>query len=143
MTSFPWNLGSLSALIWQLKIKVTNDEPFKARFQRIPPPMVDEVCTHMKEMLEAGMIHPSQSPWCNAVVLVCKKNGGLCFCTDFCKLNTRTKKASYLLLWIQEAIDSLVGTGYFSCLDFKVGFWQIVMDEASKQYTAFTVVNII
>ena len=30
-------------------------------------------------------------------------------------------------------------TGYFSCLDLKSGFWQIKMDKALKQYTAFTV----
>ena len=75
-------------------IKVTDGEPFKERFQRIPPPMVDEVHAHMKEMLEVGTIHPSQSPWCNAVVLVHKKEGGLHVCNGFCKLNVRTKKDS-------------------------------------------------
>ena len=39
---------------------------------------------------------------------------------------------------LQEAIESLVGAGYFSCLDLKAGFWHIAMDEASKQYTALT-----
>ena len=63
----------------------------------IPPPMVDKVQAHMKEMLEVGGICPSQSPWCNAVVLVHKKDGGLCFCIDFCELNARTKKDFYLL----------------------------------------------
>ena len=43
---------------------------------------------------------------------------------------------------IQEALHSLVGAGHFSCLDLKSGFWQIKMDEASKQYTAFTVGNL-
>ena len=104
--------------------------------------MVEEVCAHMKEMLEAGAIHPSQSPWCNAVVLMCKKDGGLCFCIDFCKLNARTKKDSYPLSQIQEAIESLVGAGCFSCLDLKAGFWQIAMDEVLKQYTAFTMGNL-
>ena len=96
----------------------------------------------MKEMLEAGAIHPSQSLWCNTVVLVCKKDGGLCFCNDLCNLNARTKKDSYLLPQIQEAIESQIGTGYFSCLDLKSGFWQIAMDEASKQYTDFTIGNL-
>ena len=62
----------------------------------------------MKEMLEAGAIYPGQSLWCNAVVLVCKKNGDLHFCTDFHKLNARTKKDSYPLLYIQEVIKSLI-----------------------------------
>ena len=120
---------------------VVDDEPFKERFQRIPPPMVDEICAHMKEMLEVDAIYPSQSPWCDAVVLVCKKDGGLHFCIDFCKLNARTKKDSYPLLQIQEAIESLVGAGHFSCLDLKVGFWQIAMDKALKQYTTPTMGN--
>ena len=71
-----------------------------------------------------------------------KKDGGPCFHIDFCKLNARTKKDSYPLPQIQEAIKSLVGAGHFSCLDLKTGFWQIAMDEALKQYTAFTVGNL-
>ena len=59
--------------------------------------MMDEVYAHMKEMLMADTICPSQSLWCNAIVLVCKKYGGLHFGTDFCKLHARTKKDSYLL----------------------------------------------
>ena len=50
-----------------------------------------------------------------------------------------TKKDSYPLPRIQEALESLVGAGHFSCLDLKLGFWQIKMEEASEQYTAFTV----
>ena len=86
------------------EIRVVDDESFEERFQRIPPLMMDEVHAHIKEMLEAGAICPSQSPWCNAVVLVCKKDRGLHFCIDFCKLNARTKKDSYLLPRTQEAI---------------------------------------
>ena len=51
-------------------IKVTNDTPFKEQFRQIPPPLVEEVRNHLKEMLESGAIRPSQSAWCNAVVLV-------------------------------------------------------------------------
>ena len=90
-------------------------------------------------MLESGAIWPSQSTWCNAVMLVRKKNGGLRFCIDFCHLKAHMKKDSYPLPRIQESLESLVGAGHFSCLDLKSGFWQIRMEEASKQYTAFTV----
>ena len=46
------------------------------------------------------------------------------------------------MLRIQEALESLEGAGHFLCLDLKFGFWQIKMEEASKQYTAFTVGNL-
>ena len=104
--------------------------------------MVDEVWAHVKEMLEVGAICPSQSPWCNAVILVCKKDRGLHFCIDFCKLNARTKKDSYQLPQIQEAIGKIGEMGCFSCLNLKAGFWQIAMDEALKWYTVFTMGNL-
>ena len=87
--------------------------------------MVGEVRAHMKEMLEAGAIHPSQSPWCNAIVLVRKKDGGMHFCINFHMLNARNKKDSYPLPYIQEAIESLIGAGYFSCLDLKQVFCRL------------------
>ena len=93
-------------------------------------------------MLESGAIQPSQSAWCNTVVLVRKKDGGLQFCIDFCNLNACMKKDSYPLPRIQEALESLVGAGHFSCLDVKSKLCQIKMEEASKQYTAFTVGNL-
>ena len=49
-------------------------------------------------MLDAGVIRPSNSPWCNAVVLVRKKDGSLRFCIDFRKLNSLTVKDSHPLL---------------------------------------------
>ena len=41
--------------------------------------MVEEVRNHLREMLESGAIRSSQSTWCNAVILVRKKDGGLHF----------------------------------------------------------------
>ena len=104
--------------------------------------MVEEARNHLREMLESGAIRPSQSTWCNAMVLVRKKDCGLHFCIDFHHLNAHTKKDSYPLPRIQEVLESLVGAGHFSCLDLKSRFWQIKMDKVSKQYTTFTVGNL-
>ena len=64
-------------------IKLTKSEPFKERFWRIAPPLMDEVCQHLQEMLDGGVIRPSTSPWFNVVVLVWKKDGTLRFCINF------------------------------------------------------------
>ena len=106
------------------------------------PTIGEEVCMHLWELLDSGKIHTSQSMWCNAVVLVWKKDGGLCSCIDFCHLNASMKKDSYPLPKIQEALESLVDAGHFSCLDLKSGFWQIMMDKSSKQYTVFSIGNL-
>ena len=92
-------LGCTSAI--EHEIHIENDETFKERFRHIPPPLLEEVHASLRDMLEAGAIHPRQSPWCNTVVLVWKKDGTLQFCVDFRRLNAHTKKDSYPLPWIQ------------------------------------------
>ena len=37
-------------------IQVTDDEPFKEWFRHIPPPLLEEVMTHVNGMLQAGAI---------------------------------------------------------------------------------------
>ena len=83
-------LGCTSAI--EHKIHIENSKSFKEWFWCIPPPLLEEVCASLRDMLEAGAIHPSQSPWCNAVVLVWKKDGTLHFCVDFRHLNAWMKK---------------------------------------------------
>ena len=120
-------------------IKLMKDEPFKERFLHIAPPLVDEVCQHIQEILDCGAIRPSQLLWCNAVVLVRKKDGSLRFCIDFRCLNAWTKKDAYPLPHMQVTMESMVGAQHFSCMDLKSGFWQVKMAEESQQYTAFMV----
>ena len=64
----PDELGCTSTI--EHEIHLNDDEPFKEHFRRIPPPLLEEVHASLRDMLEAGTIQPSQSPWCNAVVLV-------------------------------------------------------------------------
>ena len=76
------------------------------------------------------------------VVLVQKKDGSLCFCLDFCRLNAYTKKDSYPLWHTQEALESMAGTTHFSMMDFKSKFWQVRMAPESQQYTTLMVGNL-
>ena len=132
------DVGHTKAAKHKIVLKDPNTPLFKERFHRIPPLQLDEVCAHLKMMLDAGVIRPSNSPWCNAVVLVRKKDGSLCFCIDFRKLNSLTVKDSHPLPHICETLESLIGAAHYLTFNMNSGFWQVPMDEESKQYTAFT-----
>ena len=114
----PNEMGCIDTAEHTIKLLTGEDEPFKERFRWIAPHEVEEVRQHIQEMLDGGAIRPSQSPWCNAVVLVRKKDGALRFCIDFRRLNARTKKDSHPLPRGPETMESLVGARYFSTVDF-------------------------
>ena len=132
------DMGHTKAAEHKIVLKDPDTPPFKERFRRIPPPQLDEVRDHLKLMLDAGVIRPSNSPCCNAVVLVRKKDGSLRFCIDFRKLNSLTVKDSHPLPRICETLESLAGAAHYSTFDMNSGFWQVPMSPESKQYTAFT-----
>ena len=132
------DVGHTKAAKHKIVLKDPDTPPFKERSRRIPPPQLDEVCAHLKMMLDAGVIQPNNSPWCNAVVLVRKKDWSLRFCIEFRKLNFLTVKDSHLLPHICETLENLTGATHYLTFDMNSGFWQVPMDEESKQYTAFT-----
>ena len=121
------------------KINLSDTQPFKERYRKIPPHQYEEVKQHLEEMLKVGAIRKSVSPWASAVVLVRKKDGSLRFCIDLQKLNNRTIKDAYSLPRIEDSLDCLDGAQIFTSLDLKVGYWQVEMSEESIPYTAFTV----
>ena len=82
---------------------------------------------------------PSSSLWNNAVVLVCKKHGALRFCIDFGCLNAHMKKDALLLAHIHDAINALCSSHYYFTVDLLSRFWQTLIAEDLKKYTAFTV----
>ena len=133
----PTDLGK--ADIVKHEIKLTDNTPFKDPYRRIPPAMYEEVRQHLKEMLDADAIRPSESPFSSNVVLVRKKDGSLRFCIDFRKLNSRTIRDAYTLPRIDDTIDTLIGAKYFSKLDLRSGYWQVEMKEEDKHKTAFSV----
>ena len=132
------DMGHTNATKHKIVLKDPDTPLFKERICRIPPPQLDEVREHLKLMLDAGVIWPSNSLWCHAVVLVRKKDGSLHFCIYFRKLNSLTVKDSNLLPRICETLESLAGAPHYSTFDMNSGFWQFPMDKESKQYTAFT-----
>nr|XP_034334873.1 uncharacterized protein LOC117692026 [Crassostrea gigas] len=133
----PTDLGRTDVV--KHEIHLTTDVPFREPYRRIPPGMIEEVRQNLREMLEAGAIRKSSSPYCSNVVLCRKADGSLRFCIDLRKLNNRTIKDAYTLPRIEDTLDRLDGATYFSKLDLKSGYWQVEIREEDKKKTAFTV----
>lgn len=74
-------------------------------------------------MVEKGVIEIFISLWVLYVVLVCKKDGIMCFCVDYCWLNEVIVKDVYLFLKIEEVFDYFLGYVMFFILDFSSGYW--------------------
>ena len=121
----------------KMKIDTSDHPPIKLRPYRAPlnnRRVIDEA---IDEMLSAKVIERSSSPWSFPVVIVDKKDGSKRFCVDFRKLNAITKPISYPLPLIDDILAQLGQAKYFTSLDLKSGYWQVLMDENDKEKTAF------
>ena len=119
---------------------VTDDAlPQYRKPYKIPHAYENEVDKQIKEMIENDIIRPSVSPWNAPVMLVKKKDQSLRFVLDFRALNDVTKKDTYPLPLIQDLIDRMGGSVYWTKLDAASAYWSMPLEEESKEKTAFSV----
>jgi hypothetical protein len=97
----------------------------------------DEIERQVKDLLQSGLITPSTSPFASPVLLVQKRDGSWRFCVDYRHLNSLTIKNKFPMPLIDEILDELTGSQFFSKLDFKAGFHQIRMAPEDEFNTAF------
>lgn len=118
-------------------IKLHDETSFKHRARPIHPQDLEAVRDHLRDLLEAGIIRESKSPFSSPIVVVRKRNGSIRLCIDYRKLNLQTIKDAYALPNLEESFSALTGSKWFTVLDLKSGYYQIEMAEEDKAKTAF------
>lgn len=120
-------------------IEVTDENtPIKQRYYPISPAIQKLMYDELDRMIGLGVIEESNSAWSSPVTLVCKP-GKNRLCLDARKVNERTVKDAYPLPHIEGILSRLQDTKYISALDLKDAFWQIPLEQKSREKTAFTV----
>lgn len=119
-------------------IDVQGNPPCKQRYRRFQGPLRHEIEEELRKLQDRDIIERSNSPWSSPLVPIRKKDGNLRLCVDYRALNSVTKRDSFPLPNMIDALANLNNTYYFSTFDLMQGFYQMEMDEASKEFTAFS-----
>jgi hypothetical protein len=115
-----------------------NVTPQAVAARRVTPAQRQIMTEYIDQLLAAGIIVPSTSPWSAAVVLVRKKDGDYRVAIDYRLLNACLKNVHPNLPRTDDILDSLGGNGVFSCMDLCSGFWQLPLHSDDQELTAFS-----
>ena len=123
------------------KINMKTKQPVYTKQFRIPDMHQNEILEHITEWLKQSVIEECQSPYNSPVFCVPKKGGGLRIVQDLREINRAAYDDKFAIKDVQECVDVIgsANSRIFSTMDMASGFWQQNLDEASRDFTAFTI----
>ena len=122
-----WNLG-LTHLASHV-IKTEGAVPVKQPPRRVPMAYADAEKKAIEDRKAKGVIRDSTSPWASPIVLVKREDGSVRHCVDYRKVNELVKPDGFPLPRIQDCLDAVAGSQYFSTFDLLSGYFQIPLLE--------------
>ena len=110
--------------------------PVKLPNRRLPTHFKTDLQEKLDEFFEHELIEPCHSSYKAPAKFVPKKNGKLRLVNDYQQLNKQTIRYCWPIPSIEEILDTLEASCYFSTIDMSWGFHQLPMEEANQDYTA-------
>ena len=131
-----WDIGRTNLVKHTIE---TTGTPINIRPRRQPMNLEDKLDTAIKNLWENDIIRKCNSPWNTPLVCVWRKEKqDIRLCLDFRQLNLITKRQAFPMPNIPELLDKLEGARYFSSIDLGNAYYQVELEEDSKEKTAFS-----
>ena len=94
----------------EFEVDMGDSVPVKAKCRPMPPEIKKDFAMALDELLQEGIVRPSQSPWASALVPVCKKDGTWRYAVDYRGLNQVTVTDAFPVAHSLEALaDDVLG----------------------------------
>ena len=127
----------------EIKLNIDDDiKPMKQLHCQIPVHQRKNVEKCLRELLDQDIIEPAvgptPGPWINPVVLVPKKQGGVCLCIDMRQANMAIQREQHIMPTLPEIIHDLNGATVFSKLDLQSGYHKVPLHKDSRNITTFS-----
>ena len=125
------------------EIITSNENPIFSKIYRYPQIHEQEITSQIQDMLKQGIIRESNSPYSSPLWIVPKKidNSGKKkwrIVIDYRKLNEVTIDDKFPIPNIENILDKLGKSQYFTTLDLAKGFHQILVKDEDRKKTAFS-----
>ena len=109
-------------------------------------PHEERVIRVLVEKLETkGIVEDDLGPWGSQIVLASKPSQAhvhwsqfvFRLCVSYRKLNAITRPFTFPVTRCDDAVEGIGDAEYFLTMDYDAGYWQVKMNQASKEKTAF------
>ena len=137
---FQWGDGPLTcAHKYEHEIRlIPGAKPVKHKTRRFSADQEQLINAEVEKLLNQGVLEKSNSPWNARIVMAYNHyRGKYRVCLDLRDLNARSLADSYPLPNLQDLLQRLQGSKYFTTLDLYQGFHQYNLKKECREFTAF------